>query len=84
MVIFRFLNVSWDEKFFYVRQVFTQGEHICAIGFVQATFRGKEGIYSPKKLIADIGIPDRDLEQIDGVTDWLKFRDGILEEIDRA
>ena len=43
--------VSWDEKWFYMEQVFTSQEGLAAIAWVKGLFRGKNGNIPPQQIV---------------------------------
>jgi acyl-CoA thioesterase FadM len=46
--------VCWDERWFYIEQIFTDSEGLCAVGWVKGTLRDKSGIVAPQKIIETI------------------------------
>jgi len=47
--------VGWDSKWFYIEQRFMRGDQLCAVGRIQALFRGARGRVSPSEVIAELG-----------------------------
>jgi acyl-CoA thioesterase FadM len=46
--------VCWDERWFYIEQIFTGSRGLAAIGWVKGVLRNREGIVDPQKVIAGV------------------------------
>ena len=62
--------VCWDERWFYMEQVFTGEQGLAAVGWVKGTLRGPDGIVMPQKVLAEIepGIVSPPIP--DAITTW--------------
>lgn len=46
--------VCWDERWFYIEQIFTGRKGLAAVGWVKGTLRDGKGIVEPRNAIAGI------------------------------
>lgn len=75
--------LCWDEKWFYMEQVFRSREGLAAIAWVKGLFRAKDGNVSSQRIVDTIApgtgsppVPEM-LELWNGLTRWkLQSRDG--------
>ena len=47
--------IGWDEKWFYIEQIFKKGERVMAIAMVKGLFRGPKGNVPPSQVLAAMG-----------------------------
>ena len=49
--------LGWDEKWFYIEQVFKRGERVMATAVVKGLFRGPKGNVPPSQILTAMGQP---------------------------
>jgi acyl-CoA thioesterase FadM len=74
--------VCWDEKWFYMEQVFRSDQGLAAIAWVKGLFRGRDGNISPQR-IADVIEPGTTSPSVpEAVERWNDLTRGKLQSQD--
>lgn len=66
--------VDWDDKWFFIEQIFVIGEQIYAVGWIKGIVRGREGNVKPRDIIEMLGFQDIPKPVLEGeLADWVRL-----------
>lgn len=63
--------VSWDEKWFYLEQIFLKDEQPIAIGWVKGIIRGPDGNIATADVLAELALPNEPAPASEEFTQWI-------------
>ena len=71
--------LCWDEKWFYMEQVFRSGEGLAAIAWVKGLFRAKDGNVAPQRIVEMIAPGTASPPVPEALERWNDLTKGKLE-----